>query len=654
MGEGLDLNKGDTLPKLLLNRARGPKREKPAIREKDYGIWQCYNWLDYLDNVKRFALGLSSLGLKRGDTLAVIGDNRPQGYWAQVAAMCLGAIPIPLYQDAIEKELEYILIHSEAKYVFAEDQEQVDKVLALKDRVPTIESIIYDNPKGLTNYTETFLKSFNHVQELGVSFEREFMDFFEQEVLKSSPEDTALIVYTSGTTGYPKGVVLTHSNLLSNVRCLSKVEQYRNSDEVMAYLPMAWVGDVVTSIVMSLEIGFTINCPESASSVMRDMRQVGPSIMLCPPRIWENMLTQVQIKMEDASWPKKKLYKLFMDIAEEVYNKRQHHNPFPAKLRILYYFGNLIIFRPLRDNLGMGKVRYAYTGGAPLGPEVFRFYRSIGVNLKQAYGLTETSSVFTYQPDDDVRIETVGLPAPGIDVKISEEGEVLVKGPGVFHEYYKNPQMTSQAFLEGWFRTGDAGIMDEDGYLKIIDRAKDVSKLAGGATFSPAYIENKLKFSPYIKEAVAFGQGRDFVVAIINVDLGTVGNWAEKRSLSYTSYTDLSQKPEVYEMIHKEVKRVNHSLFKEEPLRLTQIKKYLILHKELDPDDAEITRTRKLRRRFISEKYADIVEAIYSGETVIDVETKIIYEDGEGKIVKAHLKIQEVEFYHEADSVAGD
>ncbi len=634
-------NKPYTLSQLLLRRKN--IKNRVAIREKDYGIWQSYSWYDYFENVKRFSLGLASLGFKRGDRLSVIGDNRPQLYWAQMAALCLGGIPVPLYQDAIEKELEYIIEHSEAKFVVAEDQEQVDKMLALKEKVPSIQMVIYDDPRGMRHYNQPFIKSFTEVQALGLNFENDNPDFFEKEVQKGKPEDTALIAYTSGTTGNPKGVVLTHSNLLTNVRLISEAEAYRDSDQVMAYLPMAWIGDSIYSLAMLLDVGFTINCPEAATTVLRDMREIGPTVIFCPPRIWENILTTVRVKMEDAAWIKRKMFAFFIDVSQRMSTHQLKRQTVPLGLRFLYALGEFFVYGPLRDNLGMRKIRYAYTAGAALGPEVFQFYRSLGVNLKQVYGLTETSAMCTYQPDDDVKLETVGIPCPGIEIEIGKGGEILIKSPGVFQGYYKNPEATSEALKDGWLHTGDAGIIDKDKHLIIIDRAKDVSTLADGTIFAPQFIENKLKFSPYIKEAVVLGQGREYVTAMINIDLESVGNWAERKNIGYTSYADLSQKPEVYGLILEEVRKVNASLFNEIQLGGAQIRRYLILHKELDPDDAEITRTRKIRRSFIAEKYAEIIHALYSAKERVDVETKITYEDGRTANIRAFLKIQEAE-----------
>ena len=639
--------KASTLPQILLDNAKKYGKDKIAIREKDLGIWQSYSWHDYYENTKIFALGLASLGFQRGDRLSVIGDNRPQLYWAQVAALCLGGIPVPLYQDAIEKELEYIIEHSEAKFIVAEDQEQVDKMLVLKEKVPSMEMIVYDDPRGMRHYNQPFIKSFTGVQALGLEFEKDHPDFFEQEVKKGKADDTALIAYTSGTTGNPKGVVLTHSNLLTNVKLIFQAEEYRDADQVMAYLPMAWIGDSIYSLAMLLDIGFTINCPEAATTVMRDMREVGPTVIFCPPRIWENILTTIRVKMEDAAWIKQKMFNFLINVGQRVSTYQLKHQAVPLGLRLLYALGEFFVYGPLRDNLGMRKIRFAYTAGAALGPEVFQFYRSIGVNLKQVYGLTETSAMCTYQPDDEVKLDTVGIPLPGIEIKISEGGEVLIKSPGVFQGYYKNPEETSGTLKDGWLHTGDAGIVDKDNHLIIIDRAKDVSTLANGTIFAPQFIENKLKFSPYIKEAVTLGQGKEYVTAMINIDMESVGNWAERRNIGYTSYADLSQKPEVYDLISQEIKRVNAGLAKEEQLRGAQIRRYLILHKELDPDDAEVTRTRKLRRGFIARKYAEMIAALYSSKEGVDVETKITYEDGRTATIRAFLQIREAEIFQE-------
>lgn len=638
---------GATLPKLLLSRQTRKEKDRVAIREKDFGIWQSYTWEDYWGQVKSFAAGLAALGFQRGDTLGVIGDNRPQLYWAELAAMCLGGVPVPLYQDAIENELKYIIVHSSVRFIVAEDQEQVDKMLALKDSVPSIEMIIYDDPKGMRHYDREFIKAYADVQKTGLEFDKYHPGYVEREIEKVQPDDIALITYTSGTTGNPKGVVLTHANLIVNARALSAMENHRPTDQVMAYLPMAWIGDSVLSLAMCLNTGFTVNCPEGPSCVMRDMREIGPTLLICPPRIWENILSTVQVKMDDAWWPIRKAYDYFMEVAVQATKLESEKKPVPFGLRILRALGRMLVTGPLRDNLGLAKIRYAYTAGAAIGPEVFRFYRAIGVNLKQIYGLTETSAMCTYQPDDDVKLDTVGKPCVGVEIRISENGEVLIKSPGVFQGYYKNPEATAATLRDGWLHTGDAGIIDKTGHLKIIDRAKDVSTMASGTIFAPQYIENKLKFSQYIKEAVTLGQGKEYVAAMINIDAETVGNWAERRGIGYTSYTDLSQKREVYDLIQGEIKKVNASLFDEEQLRGAQIRRFLILHKELDPDDAEITRTRKVRRGFVAQKYEKLITALYSNGDRVDVEAVITYEDGRTANIRAVLAIREAEVLQE-------
>jgi len=634
--------RGGTLPRLLLSRQTRKEKDRLAIREKDFGIWHSYTWEDYWKEVRTFAFGLAALGFRRGDSLGIIGDNRPRLYWAEMAAMCLGGVPVPMYQDAIEKELGFILEHAQVRFVAAEDQEQVDKMLAIKERVHSIQMIIYDDPKGMRNYDHTYIKAFTEVQDLGLEFEKYNPGYVDREIEQVKPDDVALITYTSGTTGNPKGVVLTHSNLIINSRSLSAMENHRPTDQVMAYLPMAWIGDGVLSIAMCMNTGFTVNCPEGPATVMRDMREIGPSLLICPPRIWENILSTVQVKMDDAWWPIRKAYDYFMDVAVEATKLESEKKPIPLGTRLLRAIGRILVTNPLRDNLGLGKIRYAYTAGAAIGPEVFRFYRAIGVNLKQIYGLTETSAMCTYQPDDDVKLDTVGKPCVGVEIRISDQGEVLIKSPGVFRGYFKNPEATEAALQDGWLRTGDAGIIDKTGHLKIIDRAKDVSTMATGTIFAPQYIENKLKFSQYIKEAVTLGQNKHYVAAMINIDAETVGNWAERRGIGFTSYTDLSQKAEVYDLIQDEIKRVNYLLFEEEALRGAQIKRFLILHKELDPDDAEITRTRKVRRGFVAQKYEALISALYSEQDKVDVNAVITYEDGRTATIRATLNIRDV------------
>lgn len=635
----------DTFPKILLHNVQKYSDNKVAIREKDYGIWQPYSWQDYLDQARDFALGLASLGFKRGDKMAIIGDNRPQLYWGMAACQCLGGVPIPLYQDAIEKELHYILDHSEAKFALAEDQEQSDKLLALKKEIPGLEYIFYDDPKGMRNYTEPFLIAFAHVQELGKKFGAENPDHFLNEVNKGKPDDLSIIAYTSGTTGNPKGVMLTYRNIVTTARNSVEMEGLREDEEVMAYLPMAWIGDHIFSYCQSFVAGFTANCPEDTSTVLQDMREIGPTYLFAVPRIWENILTQVMIKMEDAAWIKQKMFHFFMKVAKRVENLRMAHEPVPFGSKILYQLGRFLVYAPLVDNLGMKKVRIAYTAGEAIGPEIFVFFRSLGMNLKQVYGMTESSALVSIQKDGDIDSETVGTPLPELDIKISDKGEVMYKSPGVFQGYYKNPEATQETLEDRWVHSGDAGYLTKHGHLKIIDRAKDVSKLTDGTLFAPKYIENKLKFSPYVKEAVTHGKGMDYVAAFIDIDYGAVGNWAERRHIAYTSYTDLAQKLQIYDLIYNEILRVNKSLSQDEHLRGAQIKRFLILHKELDPDDGEITRTRKVRRKFVAEKYGTLIDALYSDKESVKVDAVITYEDGRKANIKADLAIRNAETF---------
>jgi long-chain acyl-CoA synthetase len=634
-----------TFPQILVENAKSYGDRKTAIREKDYGIWQSYTWKDYLEQVRDFALGLASLGFKRDDRMAIIGDNRPQLYWGLAACQCLGGIPVPLYQDAIHKELHYILDHSECRFALAEDQEQTDKLMGLKKEVPRLEYVIYDDPRGLKKYRYDWLIAFTDVQEMGRKFAKENPNYFMDEVNKGQVDDLSIIVYTSGTTGNPKGVMLTHRNIVTTGKNAIEMEGLREDEEVMAYLPMAWIGDHIFSYCETFVAGFTVNCPEDTSTVMHDMREVGPTYLFAPPRIWENILTQVMIKMEDAARIKQKMFHFFLNVASRVEKLRMAHNPVPLGQKILYQLGKFLVYGPLVDNLGMRDVRIAYTAGEAIGPEIFEFFRSLGINLKQVYGMTESSAVVSIQKDGDIDPETVGTPLPELDIEISDMGEVMYKSPGVFQGYYKNPEATKETLEDGWVHSGDAGYLTKHGHLKIIDRAKDVSRLTDGTMFAPKYIENKLKFCPFIKEAVAHGKDMDFVATFIDIDYGAVGNWAERRHIAYTSYTDLAQKPEVYELIYNEINRVNKSLSQDEQLKGAQIRRFLLLHKELNPDDGEITRTRKVRRKFVAEKYANLIDALYTGKDSVDVEATFTYEDGRSTTMRANLKIRDAETF---------
>lgn len=632
-----------TFPRILIANAQNFPRDKAAIREKDFGIWQSYTWQQYLDQVRDFALGLAALGFKRDDRMAIIGDNRPQLYWGMAASQCLRGIPVPLYQDAIHKELEFIVNHSECRFALAEDQEQTDKLMVLKENIPILEYIIYDDPRGLGNNKHDWLLAFSDVQEMGRRFAEENPDYFMEAVEAVKPDDTAIIVYTSGTTGNPKGVVQTHRNIAECSRGFLKWDNLDETENIMAYLPMAWIGDHIFSYGQALCAGFCINCPESTTTVVHDQREIGPTHIFAPPRVWENILTQIMIKMEDAAWIKRKLFHYFIEVAARVEKLRVNHEPISFLDKILYKIGDFLIYAPLVDNLGMRKIKVAYTAGEAIGPEIFEFYRSLGINLKQLYGMTESAAYVAIQKDGEIDSESVGPPADGVEIKIADSGEVLYKSPGNTPGYYKDPEATAELLEDGWLHSGDAGYLTEQGHLKIIDRAKDVSQLNDGTLFAPKYIENKLKFSPFVKEAVAHGMQRDFVAVFIDIDYGAVANWAERRHIAFTSYTDLAQKPPVYELVYNAIVRVNKSLSEDPKLKNSQIKRYLLLHKELNPDDGEITRTRKVRRKFVAEKYADLIEALYSDKDSVDVKATVTYEDGRSTTMQANLKIRDVE-----------
>ena len=627
-----------TLPRLLLRNARDLGGHA-AIREKDRGIWQTWTWRQYCAEVRDFALGLAALGFRRGERLSVIGDNRPRLYWAQVAAQALGGVSVPVYQDSIAKELAYVWNHAEVAIIVAEDQEQVDKVLALKDQLSALRLVVYDDPRGMLHYRYDWLKSFQEVQELGRQFAGAHPGAFEAEVEMGRPEDVVMICYTSGTTGNPKGAVLSHRNAVAIAETFMRAEDVRTDDEYLAYLPMAWAGDAVYTLFLGLAAGFTVNCPESPETVQRDLRELGPTTLLAPPRIWENMLTSVQVKAADASWLKRRVFEYFRGAAERAEILRADGTPVPPGLRVACALGEFFVYGPVRDQLGLRRTRWALTGGAPLGPDTYRFFRAFGVNLKQVYGATETTGLVSVQPDAEANPTTVGRPCAGIEVKIAEKGEVLIKSPGIFKGYYKNDEATREVIdRDGWYCTGDAGFMDPRGHLVIIDRAKDVGALAEGTPFAPQFIENKLKYSPYIREAVAFGNARPFVAAMIAIDLNTVGSWAERREIPYTSYMDLSQKAEVRELLREEILKCNQTL-----PDATKIRRFLLLTKDLDADDAEITRTRKVRRLYVAEKYAPVIDAFYSGTEKVELTTTITYEDGRQATLESHVQIEDVE-----------
>ena len=635
----------DTFPKLLTAHAAA-RGERTSIREKDLGIWQSWTWSQAAEQVRACGCGLAAMGFQRGDNLAVVGDNRPQLYWAMNATQSLGGVAVPLYQDAVADEMAYILDNANIRFAVAENQEQVDKLLEIKARLPRLEAIIYTNSRGLRHYDQPFLYSYDRVQKLGRERIAAHPEFFADQLAQTRPDDVAVMLYTSGTTGKPKGVCHTHAALIAAARGGCEFDRLGPGDEVLSYLPMAWVGDNLFSYAQALVAGFTINCPESSDTVMTDMREIGPTYFFSPPRVFENVLTQLTIRMEDASRIKRAVFRYFLAVARRCGADILDGKSVGVRDRLLYALGNVLVFGPLRNVLGMSRIRVAYTAGAAIGPDLFRFYRSIGLNLKQFYGSTETCAYVCLQPDGHIKLDTVGPPAPGIEVKIAPDGEVLVKSAAMFRGYYLQPEATAEAFdPDGFLRTGDAGFFDADGHLKIIDRAKDVGKLLSGTVFAPNYIENKLKFFPYVKEVVAYGDGRERVCTFINIDLDAVGNWAERRGIAYSGYTDIAAKAEVIDLIADCVDRVNAELAADDRMAESQIHRFLILHKELDPDDDELTRTRKVRRGFIAEKYAPLVDALYSDKTSQHIETLVRFEDGRQRMVSADVQIREAKTF---------
>lgn len=626
----------------LLTRNALDFGDKPAYREKEFGIWQSWTWREALYQIDSLALGFLTLGANKGDHIAIAGRNRPYLYWSMLAAQSIGAVPVPIYQDAVGDEIAYVLDHCNARFIVAGDQEQVDKVIDIQDDLDGLEHIIYLDARGLRKYDHSKLTQFHKLQEKGRQQEKTLGAELAQRKANLASDDTCVMLYTSGTTGRPKGVVLSNRNVIETSKNSAQFDELGPGEEVVAYLPMAWVGDYIFSIGQAVWTGFCVSCPESQETMMTDLREIGPSYYFAPPRIFENQLTNVMIRMEDASHLKKWMFKKSMAHAKLVGPALLSGQTVGLIDRIKYWFGDKFIYGPLKNTLGLSKVRVGYTAGEAIGPELFDFYRSLGINLKQLYGQTEATVYITMQPDGEVDANTVGVPAPGVEVRVDDSGEIYYRSPGVFVEYYNNPESTaSTKDKDGWVATGDAGFFEESsGHLRIIDRAKDVGKIADGRLFAPKYVENKLKFYPNILEAVVFGSDREYCTAFINIDLNAVGNWAERNNIAYGGYQELSQHPAVLDMIQSHIDETNQSIADDPMLSGCQVHRFLVLHKELDADDGEMTRTRKVRRRIVEEKFMDLITGLYDGSQRVATNTEVTYEDGRKGSISATLEMR--------------
>ena len=635
--------KGDaTFPRLLAEHVK-TRPTRPAIREKYLGIWQAMSWAEFDALSRDMAGGLAALGVKRGDNISIIGDNRPRLYAAMMATQMLGAVPVPMYQDAVANEMVYFFTNAEIGLAIVENQEQVDKLLDIKEQCPALENIVFDDHRGMRDYDEPFLTSSKSLTDKGREFNKANPGYVQGQIDAASPEEPAGMFSTSGTTGAPKGVVHTHRSLITMSRIASEIESLTDQEETIAYLPLAWIGQNIFSWGQWLCNGYVVNCPESVETVINDLREIGPSYYFAPPRVFEGFLTQVTIRMQDASNFKRKMFEKYMAIAREFGERIIDGDPTVGfRDRLRYKIGDYLVYGPLRNALGLSKVKLAYTAGEAIGPDLFTFYRSLGINLKQLYGQTETAVFVCLQPDSEVRADTVGPIVEGVEVKTSDDGEVLVRSPGLLLEYYKNPEATAEVKdAEGWYHTGDAGYFDPEGHLRIIDRAKDVGKLSGGGMFAPKYIENKLKFFPYIKEAVAVGDGTDKVMAMVNIDFEACSNFAERSNLSFAGYIDLAGRPEIYAVIQECVNKVNADFAEDSVMAASQIHRFLILHKELDADDGELTRTNKVRRGLIAERFEPLITAFYDGTSELDISTEVTFEDGRKGAVSGNVKIKD-------------
>ncbi len=633
----MEITKDLTIPKLFLERTETYGKNRVAMREKEFGIWKPITWHDYLENVKHIALGLISLGLKEGDKVAMIGDNRPEGLWAEIATLCSGGIAVWLFQDCLMDEVKYIVAHSDTRFLFGEGQEEVDKAISIREECPMLEKIIWDDPKGMRNYHEDYLISLKEVRDLGKKLEQEKPGLFEETIEKGHGNEVALLFYTSGTTSKPKGALLSHWNLLSMGKNLMSIDPCYETDDFVSYLPFAWIGEQMMSISCGLQIGFTINFPEEPETAQENIREIGPHVMFAPPRMYEQMTRTVQVKYLDAGWIKRKCYEFSTKIGYHIANLKFEKKSVPWYWKLLgwlVYFG---VQKKLKDHLGLSRVRYAYSGGAAMGPDHFRFFHALGVNLKQIYGQTEIAGISVVHRNGDIKFDTVGTALPETEVRITEDGEIISKSPSVFLGYYKNPEATKETLQNGWLYSGDRGFVDEDGHLVVFDRSKDVMTLPNGKPFAPQYLETRLKFSPYVRDSWVIGDKRDYITAVLCIDYSVVGKWADEKKLTYTSYPELSQKPEVYNLIESQILQANKDL-----PEAARVRKFINLYKEFDADDDELTRTRKLRRAFVTQRYADIIEALYADTDTVNIDTTIKYEDGRSSHIKTDLYIRKL------------
>jgi long-chain acyl-CoA synthetase len=627
-----------TIPKLFLKQCKKFGKDKVAMREKEFGIWRPYTWQDYYENVKTLCLGMYSLGLRKGDKVAMIGDNRPEGLWSEMAALCAGGIGVWLFQDCMLEEVKYIIDHSDSKFFMGETQEEVDKALAIKGDCPKLERIIWDDPKGMRNYHQEFLISVKKVQELGRELDEKEPALFENLIEEGNGDDICLLFYTSGTTALPKGALLSHWNMLTMGANLMAVDPCYDGDDFVSYLPFAWIGEQMMSISCGLQVGYTLNFPEEPETARNNIREVGPHVMFAPPRLYEGMTREVQVKYIDASWTKRKLYEFATKVGYKVANLKFDKKTVPIHWTLLHWLAHITVQKKLKDHLGMSRLRHAYTGGAAMGPDHFRFFHALGVNLKQIYGQTEIAGISIVHRDGNVKFDTVGTPIPETEVKITEEGEIISKSPSVFLGYYKNREATEKTLVDGWLYSGDKGFIDEDGHLVVFDRSKDVMTLHDGRPFSPQYLETRLKFSPFIREAWVIGDKRPYVAAVMCIDYSVVGKWADDKKINYTSYPELSQKVEVYDLVKEQIDEANKDL-----PGPAKIHKFVNLYKVFDADDEELTRTSKLRRAFVEKRYKDIVEALYSHADTVHMDTTITYEDGREQRIKTDLRILKTE-----------